>query len=263
MTMNGNELSTALYWALVFFFGSLWGSFFYTLALRFTNPAFQGRVFKTLIYPSSCPRCGVKISFMGLVPLLGYLYYRGKCRQCGKIISPLYPFTEFLFGALGCVMAGSRGIAVESLLLFVVLGLAFAVSIIDIKTMLIPNALVLALLALAVARVATGGNIRDHLTGALGMFAFFLLILLLFPGSFGGGDVKYATVIGFLMGPAHSIVVMEVALITGSLTGVAYVLLTRGTFRAKIPFAPFLSAGLFSAVLYGKELILFYNSVVY
>ncbi len=261
--MTAFAMYALVYWGCVFMFGSIWGSFFYTLALRFSEPRYNNRMLRILFAPSHCPRCEVKISLPGLIPYLGYLIQRGQCGNCRSKISFLYPFSEFLFGILCCVLVYSRGIGIDTLLLFIFLGIAAAVSLIDIRTMIIPNQLVLALLAIALTAVLRNNDVKDHLYAALGMFSFFVIILLVFPGSFGGGDVKFAAVIGFLMGIRHSIVVMEIALITGSLIGITYVLLKKSTFRIKIPFAPFLFIGLVGAVLYGKELIFFYNTVFF
>jgi len=87
--------------------------------------------------------------------------------------------------------------------------------------------------------------------------------MLLFPGGFGGGDLKYATAIGLFCGWELSIVAVETALITGALAGTAYALLTRKGLRIRFPFAPFLALGFAVALLYGRELILLYGRIVY
>jgi leader peptidase (prepilin peptidase)/N-methyltransferase len=77
--------------------------------------------------------------------------------------------------------------------------------------------------------------------------------MLLFPGGFGGGDLKYAAAIGFFIGWELSIVAVETALVTGALAGTVYALLTRKGLRIRFPFAPFLALGFAVAVLYGRD----------
>jgi len=114
------------------------------------------------------------------------------------------------------------------------------------------------LLLASIYPVIIESTLKDHLYGALLMGAFFLVVLLLFPGGFGGGDMKYAIIIGFLLGLEMSIVALEVALVSGSLTGVAYALIKRSGLRIKIPFAPFLTLGLVVSLFWGRHVLLVY-----
>ena len=95
------------------------------------------------------------------------------------------------------------------------------------------------------------------------MFIFFLLILFLFPGSFGGGDVKFASVIGFFLGFEYSIVALEISLISGAVIGVIYGMKTGMKLKMKIPFGPFLSLGLIVSFFFGREILLLYYKFFY
>ena len=106
-------------------------------------------------------------------------------------------------------------------------------------------------------------SLMDNFKGLLLMFSFFIVVLLLFPGSFGGGDMKFASAIGFFLGIELSIVALEIALISGSIVGTIYAIKTRKGLRIKIPFAPFLSLGTISALLYGRDITLLYYNLVY
>lgn len=248
---------------LLFLFGTLWGSFFYTLALRYSQGSFQADAVAALTAPSRCPRCGAPVPYLYLVPLLGYTILRGKCRACREGISPAYPAFEVFNGALLVFFVLRRGPSVESLLLFAIAGLSVAIAVIDVKTLTIPTPLVMVFILLSAYPVYLNGSAADNLMGGLGMFLFFLVILILFPGGFGGGDVKFAAAIGLLSGVEHSIVVLEIALIVGSLSGIVYAAATGKGLRTKIPFAPFLACGLIISLLYGREIILLYRRWIY
>jgi prepilin signal peptidase PulO-like enzyme (type II secretory pathway) len=248
---------------VLFFFGALWGSFFYTLSLRFIDGSVGSNPWKALLSASRCPQCGARVPAAGLVPVLGYLLLKGRCAACGVRISPAYPVMEILYGVLLSALAWKHGISLQAASFFLIAGCAVAVSVVDIKTLTIPDSLIVAMALLSVYPVYLEGEFTDHLIAALALPSLFLIIMFIFPGSFGGGDVKFSAAIGLLMGVDFSVVVMECALVTGSIAGIAYAAATRKNLRTRIPFAPFLTAGLIVALLYGREIILLYRTLVY
>jgi prepilin signal peptidase PulO-like enzyme (type II secretory pathway) len=253
----------ALKWFSLFLFGTLWGSFFFTLAIRFSNNSFREGKIKALLSPSKCPACGKPIPRLYLMPIAGYLLARGKCRHCRAVISPSYPIYEIIYGFLAVAIALKEGLHIHSLIIFLLIGLSIAISVVDVKTLSIPNSLVLTFFILSLYPVIMRNMLKDNIYGLLLSFALFLVILLLFPGSFGGGDIKLASAIGFLLGLELTMVVIETALITGSVIGIIYAIKTKKGLRAKFPFAPFLTAGLIVSFFYGREIILLYYRMVY
>lgn len=247
----------------IFLFGTLWGSFFYTLALRFIDGSFDKNCIKSLLSPSRCPGCGVRIKSLHLIPVAGYLMLRGRCRECRKTISPLYPISEIICGLLLLMISEFYGNTIYSFSVFVIISLSISISIIDIKILTIPDPLVAVILIVSVYPVILNDSFKDNLYGFLFMGIFFVLILLIFPGSFGGGDVKFASVIGFFLGLELSIVALETALVSGSIAGIIYAVKKGKTLRIKMPFAPFLAAGLMVSAVYGKDIVLLYYRVFF
>ncbi len=239
----------------VFFTGAVWGSFFYTLALRMCDDAYRGRPRAMLATRSRCPRCRAPVSFLGLVPLAGFAYLRGKCAQCEESIPWAYPAAEAGYGLLALLVYWKMGASAGAVSIYLLLGLAVAIAIIDAKTFTIPASLNAAFFLVSLFPVITGGEIVPHLLGALGMFAFFAVMMLVFPGSFGGGDVKLAAAIGFFSGWEQSIVVLEAALVLGSIAGVACAAFSGKGLRIRFPFAPPLAAGLAVSVLWGETIL--------
>ena len=242
--------------ALSFVLGTFCGSFFYTLALRYAEGAMRKAPLAALFSRSRCPACGTAISPLLLVPLAGYLVRRGRCASCGGRISPLYPASEILCGALAALFAWKLGASPVTLFLYLLAALALSIAVVDAMTLTIPDSMVVAFAVLSLYPVILSYKFLDNLFGLLALFGVFILILLLFPGSFGGGDVKFAAAIGFLCGLELSLVVLEVALVSGALVGVAYALTTKKGLRTKIPFAPFLALGLTVSLLYGRDILL-------
>jgi prepilin signal peptidase PulO-like enzyme (type II secretory pathway) len=248
---------------LSFFFGTLWGSFFYTLALRYANGSMTQKPFKALFSRSHCPACNKEISPVMLLPVFGYIIQKGKCRYCGSSISTWYPAMEVLYGALSALFVCQLGPKVYTFNLYILASIALCIAIIDVRTLTIPDSLVVAFVLFSVYPVLLNYNLKDNLLGMLALFAVFIVILLLFPGSFGGGDVKLASAIGLLSGLEQSIVVLEVSLITGAVVGILYALKTKKGLRTKIPFAPFLAVGLIVSLLYGRDILLVYFRILY
>ena len=252
-----------LKYCIVILFGTLCGSFFYTLAFRFSQGIFERDGYKALLTPSRCPACSGRIPPCDLIPLIGFCMIKGKCRECGCRISPAYPIFEIAYGLLSLIIAIRLGINIYSLLVFLLMGLSISISIIDTKTLSIPNSLIITFVLLSFYPVILHNSWCDNLFGLLATSSFFIVILLLFPGGFGGGDIKYASAIGLLLGLELSIVAIETSLITGSIAGIIYAVKSKKGFRIQMPFAPFLTVGLLVAFLYGRDIALLYYRLVF
>jgi len=248
---------------LSFIFGAFWGSFFYTLALRFADGRIKKHPGRALFSRSKCPSCGMDINPLFMAPILGYIILKGKCRKCGAKISPLYPIIEVLYGFLAVLFILKLGVTIYAFNIYLLAGIALCISIIDIKALIIPDSLVIAFVVLSLYPIVLNYNIKDNLFGMLALFIIFLVILLIFPGSFGGGDVKFGAAIGLLSGLEMSIVVLEVSLVLGAIIGALYALMTKKSLKTKIPFAPFLALGLIVSLLYGRDILLVYYRILY
>lgn len=93
--------------------------------------------------PSHCPACGKTLSFFEMIPVLSYVVLRGKCRHCGCKISPMYPLVEGFTGLVFLYLGYRYGLTLTFLRQAVLLSLLLAITVIDIREMLIPDELVL------------------------------------------------------------------------------------------------------------------------
>ncbi len=257
----GSPMKIALY-ILLFYFGAIWGSFFFTLAARYSNRSIRENWMGALFTASRCPGCDSAIPWYHLVPIFGYVLARGRCGSCGMRISPQYPAAEIGFGVLILLFYLEHGATLYSLNLYLLSCVSMTIALIDAKTLSIPNSLVAALLVLSIYPMVKHDSIADPLLGLALMAGFFIVILLVFPGSFGGGDVKMASAMGLLLGLKLSIVALETAILAGAIYGTAYAIAMKKSLRSKIPFAPFLCLGLVVALLYGRDILLVYTRTV-
>lgn len=248
---------------LCFAAGTFAGSFFYTLALRYVDGSIKTGPVRALFSRSKCPVCGKAIPAVYLVPLAGYIFCRGRCHSCGWHIPASYPAAEAGYGLLAVAVAHFLGRDAYSLAVYAVCSLCVCVSIIDIRTMIIPPSLVIVLFLFSMYPVIMQGNILNSLYGFLLLSVFFLVMMFIFPGSFGGGDLKLYAVSGFMFGLEMSVVLLEVSLVTGAVFGVFWAVMRGGNFRMKMPFAPFITAGIIITFLFGSSILLLYYRLFY
>ena len=248
---------------IYFISGAFAGSFFYTLAQRYSNGMMKENPLKALFSRSKCPSCSTIISSISLIPLIGFIFLKGKCSSCSKRISFKYPLTEILYGLLAVLVASYRGTDFLSLFIYLIIAVSVTIAIVDIKTMEIPLSLNIIFFLLSIYPVIMHNNLTDSIYGFIFLSIFFLLIMFIFPGAFGGGDLKLYAAAGFLLGLEMSVVLLEVSLVSGAVFGVLWAALKGWNFRIKIPYAPFIAAGIIITLLFGNTIILFYYRTIF
>ncbi|MCL2154806.1 MAG: prepilin peptidase [Leptospirales bacterium] len=248
-------------YTLYFIAGTFAGSFFYTLAIRYSTGAVKENPYKALFSLSACPNCGKKISPVYLIPIIGYIILRGRCSFCKNRISISYPLMEALYGILALLVAYFHGTNLVSLFVYLICAVSITIAVIDFKTMIIPFSLIIVFVILSIYPVIVRCEIKDNIYGLLFLTVIFLIIMFMFPGSFGGGDLKFYAAAGLLLGFEMSIVLLEVSLITGAFAGVIWAGIHRWNFKIKMPFGPFISVGVIITLLFGHTIILYYSQV--
>lgn len=207
---------------------------------------------------SRCPRCKAAIAAYDNIPVLSWLWLRGRCRRCAKPIPWRYPAVELVVALLGVALW--RRWAEHPLWAFaciVAAALLVAVAAIDWETFLIPDELSLGLLALGLAIAPLNPILNAQgpwraLLGSMvgGAIGFALCYAVAELGerifkkeAMGGGDIKLLAAVGAWTGGVGAFD----CLMIGSFLGSAYGLwvLARGRLKRAdpIPFGPFLSAG--------------------
>lgn len=217
-----------VYSILIFIIGLCFGSFFNVVGYRLPNNM-------SIVFPSShCPYCNHKLGKLELIPILSYLFQKGKCKNCGHIISIFYPIFELLTGIL-FVLCYLSFKDVYPELLNVVYACLFTSSMViimisDIKYMIIPDevliffSLILIILKLFIIYklnnitdiISLGYEIIFILRDGFIMFLIMYLIrlfgnMLFKKDSMGGGDIKMMVYVAFILGWKLSIIVIFIA----------------------------------------------------
>lgn len=204
---------------------------------------------------SACPACAHEIRGRHNVPVLGWMALRGRCFDCGSSISPRYPLVEAGTAALFAAMVlrfADQPRLWPTLLYVVAIGVALA--LIDLDVRRLPDVIVLpSYPVLAVLLASAGGEaalLRALVAGAI-LGGIYLLIAL-FSGAMGWGDVKLAGPLGAVLGYVSwgtLLVGGFLAFLLGAVVGLVLLAGGRAGRRAAVPFGPFMVAAALLALL--------------
>ena len=231
------------------------GSFLNVVAFRLPRG-------ESLVRPGShCPSCGAAVRRYDNVPVLSWLWLRGRCRGCGERIAPRYRLVEAVTAVLFVAVLAVEGVDVDALPGLALVAMLVPTTLIDLEYRIIPNALMAvgAALGLGLVAVTDPSQLAEHLVAAAAAGGFFFVVVLAYPGGMGMGDVKLAAVLGLYLG-ASVIPALVVALLAGTLVGV--VIIARKGAKAgrktAVPFGPFLALGGIVGLLAGPAMIDWY-----
>jgi leader peptidase (prepilin peptidase)/N-methyltransferase len=231
---------------------------------------------------SRCPACDAPVRPWQNVPVLSWMLLRGRCATCRTAISARYPLVEL---ATGVAFAGvtaatlattSLPVAATAAVLVAYLyfvSIAIALTLIDLDTHRLPNAIVLpsylvagSLFALACLLGADWSALGRAGIGAAVLYGFYAVLRLVRPDGMGGGDVKLAGVIGLYLGWlgwGALAVGAFAAFVLGGVFGLALMGLQRAGRRTAIPFGPWMLLGALGGIAAGEWLAGWYTGTVF
>jgi leader peptidase (prepilin peptidase)/N-methyltransferase len=222
----------------------------------------QPEKFNLVVPRSGCPQCGHKITAMENIPLISYLFLKGKCRKCKTAISMRYPFVELLTGVTFAFCAHHFGYGWPLLFSLVITGYFVAMSFIDIDHQILPDSMTLPLvwLALLVSINNTYIALEDAVIGAAVGYMILWSIYWLFKlvtgkEGMGHGDFKLLAVIGALVGWQKIGIVVVLSAGVGALIGGLLLIIQNKDSQTKIPFGPYLAVAGWITFLWGDELL--------
>lgn len=242
-----------------FVFGAVVGSFLNVCIYRL--PKDESVVFP----PSHCPNCDYRIRWYDNIPILSYLWLRGKCRGCGAPISLQYPLVELLNGLLTLALFLRFGPSFAFLLLFLFCCAMVVVTFIDLEHQIIPDSITLPGIVIG---FAASFFIPSHgwLNSLLGILAGGGSLLLVAYGyqfltkrdGMGGGDIKLLAMMGAFFGWKAILFIVFAASLMGSVIGISIMLAQKKDSTLAIPFGPYLAGAAILYIFYGKRLIFWY-----
>ncbi|ATX82638.1 type 4 prepilin peptidase 1 Aspartic peptidase, MEROPS family A24A [Mariprofundus ferrinatatus] len=223
---------------------------------------------ESIAFPAShCPACKHPIAFRDNVPLVSWILLKGRCRHCHEPISWRYPLLEAIMGLSFAGLAwlyGPTPILLMALSLFFLL---WILTLIDLETWLLPNALTFPGIALGLAFSWWFGYLQEALIGAVaGYWIFWLVarIFLLVTGreGMGYGDFKLLAMLGAFMGWQALPFIILASSVAGVVVGSIFLLLSRRGMRAEIPFGPYLAVAGMLWFVAGGEIVAWYTGLL-
>ncbi len=275
--MNLLTLEPALFTGLVFLFSLLIGSFLNVVIHRLPKmmeaawhvqcaelhgeAAAPAPAYNLWAPRSACPHCGHRITALENVPLLSWLWLRGRCSACGTAISARYPLVELLTALLSAVAAWKWGVSVQTLGALLLVWTLVALAFIDFDTTLLPDSLTLPLLWLGLLFNLGGhfASLSDAVIGAMAGYGILWSVYWLFKlatgkEGMGFGDFKLLGALGAWLGWQLLPVTLLLASVVGAAIGIAMIVFVKHDRRVPIPFGPYLAGGGLIALFFGADL---------
>ena len=241
-------------YVMAFIFGAVFGSFSNAWAYRIVHHEniAKGR--------SHCAECGHELSARDLIPVASYLSLGGKCRYCGKKISPRYLIVELLCGTYFVSIVAVAGLSVTAVRLLILGCILLISSLVDLDIMEIPEGMMIAGAVISLLRFLEGVSVGSFFLGLVPAAALLLLVLLMDKimkrETMGGGDIKLMAVLGLHFGAGEAVLIMVIACIIGIIAAYAT---GKGKGKA-FPFGPSLAAAAWITALCGAPLMNWYLS---
>ncbi|MEA3286357.1 MAG: prepilin peptidase [Candidatus Marinimicrobia bacterium] len=243
----------------VLLFGLIIGSFLNVVIYRF--PRGESLAFP----PSHCPACDHQIKPWENIPIISYLFLRGKCSSCQTSISMRYPLVEALTAGVFWLSYLKFGLTWD-LLVFALFGaLLIAVAFIDIDHLIIPDSMVILGLIPGFYLWFSSAEqlLLPQFYGFIGLGLIFWAIRFVGEWAFkkeamGLGDVKFAAMAGWVLGWDVGIVALFLAFLSASLLFTTMIPLGIIDRKQQVPFGPFICLGIWLGLMWGRQIIDWY-----
>jgi len=221
---------------------------------------------ESIIFPAShCPKCGHRLGFLDLVPILGYFLLRGRCRYCKAPISFRYPFVEILTVFLFAMVYLRSSHPLDQFFLLIFSALLILIFFVDLEHQVIPDAAVYPGIACGLLyNFARGTNaLVLALAGTVLGYILFWLIAKLGKWWFkkeamGEGDLFLAALLGAFLGAQLLLVALFLTYVIAGIFSLFLLVSGRVRFGEYIPFGPYLVAGAFCALFFGERILNWY-----
>ncbi|RQM77393.1 prepilin peptidase [Aeromonas jandaei] len=276
-----------LYFSLVFIFSLMIGSFLNVVIHRlpimlerewqaeyrgyFTPDEEQSTEprYNLMVPRSACPHCGHAITALENIPLLSWLWLKGRCGECQAPISARYPLVELLTAllsvAVAMVISPGWGTLAALLLTWVLVALTF----IDLDKMLLPDQLTLPLLWGGLLFNLSGGfaPLADAVIGAMAGYLvlwslYWAFKLLTGKEGMGYGDFKLLAALGAWLGWQALPIILLLSSLVGAIIGISLIALRKHHQGNPIPFGPYLAIAGWIALLWGDTITRWYLTTI-
>ena len=222
----------------------------------------------TLSTPAStCPKCGHLIRFYENIPVISWLFLRGKCSQCQNKISIRYPLIEATTAMLSIVIAAHFGVTLTTIFVILLTYALISLTMIDFDHMLLPDQITLPFLWLGLL-VNIDGMIVPLQDAVIGAVAGYMSLYVVFhtfklitgKEGMGFGDFKLVALFGAWIGWQLLPLLILMASAVGAIIGITLMLFKNHQREQAIPFGPYLAIAGWITLLWGNGIWTWYLS---
>jgi leader peptidase (prepilin peptidase) / N-methyltransferase len=250
-------------YVLLFAIGGLIGSFLNVCIHRLPRHV-------SVAWPSShCPSCKSPIAPYDNVPVLSYLWLRGRCRRCQQRISLRYPAVELGNGIGYLVIVWHFGLTPAALVYAALFSALLVVTGIDLTHQIIPDVITLPgiIIGLVAASTVLPTGFWNGVTGTLLGGGLLWALAWLSPYLFGkegmgGGDIKLMAMLGAFLGWKTTLLTIMVGAILGSVIGLGLIATKVIRRDDYVPFGPFLAFGAVVSLFFQHEIMTWYMGLL-
>lgn len=214
--------------------------------------------------PSHCTNCGYRLRWFDLIPVISYLFLRGRCRKCGEKISLIYPVIEMLTGILFGILYLKYGFTIEFFKFASLFSVMIVIGMIDYFTTdvyfkTIVFGAILGVVFLLIEKIYNKPSLT-YIFGAL-LGAGVIWIIYILTKAMGEGDIEICFVAGLFLGFKLTTIMILLSFILGGFIGFVLILFKIKDRKDYIPFGPFISIATIVTVLYGEAILKWYSSL--
>jgi leader peptidase (prepilin peptidase) / N-methyltransferase len=234
--------------------------------LHLPHLAPKSQTFNLLIPRSHCPHCKKIITALSNVPLISFLWQKGKCKDCGAKISWVYPAVELLTALATIFVVLQHGITPQTMLLLLLTWALIVAIFIDFQHCIIPDSISLGLLwvGLLINTNFIFTTPEDAIVGAACAYAFLWIIAYLFKvirktEGMGHGDFKLFAAFGAWFGVKLLLPTILLASVMGAAVGLTLIALKKLKFKQPMPFGPYIAFAGWLMFFYGWQILNWYS----
>ena len=242
-------------------FGGIIGSFLNVVILRLPDPG------QSIVFPAShCPKCSSALHWYENIPVISYLFLRGRCAHCGVSISLQYPLVELMMALLAAALMVRFQWSIATAGYFLFCAALVVIIFIDVHHQIIPDVISLPgivlgfLFSLVSPTVSWQDSLIGLLVGGGVLYAVaFLYFLLRKVDGMGGGDIKLLAMIGAWLGWQSLPFVIFASSLSGSIIGLIAMQYQKKGGQTRIPFGPFLSLAALVYTFFSADILALFH----
>jgi leader peptidase (prepilin peptidase) / N-methyltransferase len=210
---------------------------------------------------SSCPKCQHKIRIWENIPVISYIFLKGKCSSCNTSISIQYPAIEAVTAILSLSIAIQFGVSWQTTVALFLTWSLISLTMIDFHTQLLPDNITLPLLWIGLI-VNMFGLFSDLQSSVIGAIAGYMILWLVFhifrlitgKEGMGYGDFKLLAALGAWMGWQFLPQIIILSSLVGAVIGISMMIFLKHDRNIPIPFGPYLAIAGWIALVWGEKI---------